>query len=168
MPFTPFHFGPSASIALPLRRYIDIPIFILANVVVDIEPLTVMVFNLRYPLHGYIHTFIFGSLAGILFAFFSYIFRRPIERFMQRVLYMEYKFHLPRAILSGALGICFHILLDSPLYFDIKPFYPLKANPFLDMFSSLEVYLACGFVFVPAVWMYWRLRGRGKERYIQM
>ncbi len=39
MPFTPFHFGPSAVIALPLNRYIDIPTFLLANIAVDIEPI---------------------------------------------------------------------------------------------------------------------------------
>ncbi len=31
MPVTPFHFGPSALIGLPLKRWIDIPVFVLAN-----------------------------------------------------------------------------------------------------------------------------------------
>ncbi|GAH08444.1 unnamed protein product, partial [marine sediment metagenome] len=31
-------------IALPLRKYIDIPVFILANVAVDLEPLAVILF----------------------------------------------------------------------------------------------------------------------------
>jgi hypothetical protein len=39
MPFTPCHFGPSACIALPLNRWIDLPVFLLANVAIDIEPL---------------------------------------------------------------------------------------------------------------------------------
>ena len=64
MPFTPFHFGPSATIAFPLRGKIDIPVFILANVAIGIEPLTVMILNLSYPLHGYAHSFLGGGLAS--------------------------------------------------------------------------------------------------------
>lgn len=52
MPFTPLHFGPHACVALPLRRRVDLPVFLLTNVVVDVEPLLVLTFNLNYPLHG--------------------------------------------------------------------------------------------------------------------
>ena len=34
-----------------------------------------------------------------------------------------------------------HVLFDSPLYFDIKPFYPLNVNPLYGSVSSLEIYL---------------------------
>ena len=44
MPFTPFHFGAHACIAIPLRKIIDIPVFILSNIIIDIEPLIVMIF----------------------------------------------------------------------------------------------------------------------------
>jgi len=36
-----------------------------------------------------------------------------------------------RYILAGVSGWTFHVLLDAPLYYDIKPLYPLKINPFL-------------------------------------
>ena len=47
MPFTPFHFGPHACVAFAANKKIDIPVFILANIAVDIEPLSVMLFNLN-------------------------------------------------------------------------------------------------------------------------
>ena len=52
------------------KRTIDIPSFIFANVAVDIEPLIVINFGLKYPLHGYAHTLggalIIGSDLGMI------------------------------------------------------------------------------------------------------
>ena len=45
MPFTPYHFGPHGCVGLVLKRYLDLPVFMLANVAVDLEPLAVMVFR---------------------------------------------------------------------------------------------------------------------------
>jgi hypothetical protein len=47
---------------------------------------------------------------------------------------------------AGALGTVIHVLLDSPLYDDILPFYPLTVNPFYNPAFSPEVYSIC-------VWM---------------
>ncbi len=52
MPFTPFHFGPAASIGLATRKYIDIPAILLVNIATDIELLLAMLFNFAYPIHG--------------------------------------------------------------------------------------------------------------------
>ena len=68
MPFTPYHFGPHATVALPLHRYLDVFVFIGANVVVDLEPLLVLTFHLNYPMHGYCHTLLIGGLLGLLWA----------------------------------------------------------------------------------------------------
>ena len=46
-------------------------------------------------------------------------------------------------MVSGFLGTMFHILLDSPLYDDIRPFYPLKTNPLYNPILSFEVYSFC-------------------------
>ncbi len=83
MPFTPFHFGSHATVALPLRKYIDIPVFIGANIVVDVEPLLVMAFNLNYPLHGYCHTFLVGGLLGLAWGVAVDPFRSFIEKMMR-------------------------------------------------------------------------------------
>ena len=65
MPFTPFHFGPGLLFGLLLLSYIDFPTFLLANVIIDIEPILVLSLKLNYPLHGILHSF----LGGIIFSF---------------------------------------------------------------------------------------------------
>ena len=60
MPFTPFHIGPHATVGLALQNYIDVPVFITANVAVDLEPLFVILFKPDYPLHGYFHSLLFS------------------------------------------------------------------------------------------------------------
>ena len=62
-----------------------------------------------------------------------------------------------------------HVLFDSPLYWDIKPFYPLTVNPLYGSGSSLEIYLlsvwmgSLGIIFyllLLTVWAYKRLQKR--------
>ena len=40
-------------VSLALYRRLDIPVFLGANVAIDIEPLLVMTHNLNYPLHAF-------------------------------------------------------------------------------------------------------------------
>ncbi len=65
MPFTPFHFGPTLGFGLSLRGYLHAPTFIIANVIVDVEPFLVLFLGLRYPLHGYLHTFLLALVTGL-------------------------------------------------------------------------------------------------------
>ena len=41
MPFTPYHVGPSGFVGLVFGKWIDLPVFVLANVIVDVEVLAV-------------------------------------------------------------------------------------------------------------------------------
>ena len=50
MPFTPYHFGPSGFVGLLFRRWLDVPVFIAANVLVDIEVIADSGFNYIWPL----------------------------------------------------------------------------------------------------------------------
>ena len=147
MPFTPFHFGPALGFGLPLRKYLHVPTFLVANVIVDVEPLLVLVLGLNYPLHGYLHTFLFASLTGLSLGYVVFSFDRflyPIYEAMKLVV--EDNQSLKSYIATGVLGAIFHVLLDSPLYRDIKPLYPFAHNPFYNPNLSLEVYSFC-------VWM---------------
>ncbi|MBN2533552.1 MAG: hypothetical protein JXB88_11695 [Spirochaetales bacterium] len=150
MPFTPYHFGIHAAISIPLRKYIDIPVFILANVAVDIEPLIVILFQPEYPLHGYCHTFLFGSVIGILLAFIMYMSRGVIDTIVS-VVHLEYKPRFITLIVSGITGVWLHILCDAPLYTDMKPFFPLENNPFYRLASSFTIYWICRLAFIPAI-----------------
>ena len=147
MPFTPFHFGPALGFGLPLRKYLHVPTFLVSNVIVDVEPLLVLVLGLNYPLHGYLHTFIFASLIGLALGYVTFSFDRslhPIYKAMKLVV--EDNQSLKSYMATGVLGAIFHVLLDSPLYRDIKPLFPSTQNPFYNPNLSLKVYSFC-------VWM---------------
>ena len=144
MPFTPFHLGPALGLGLPLRRYLHVPTFLVASVVVDVEPLLVLVLGLRYPLHGYLHTFLFASLTGLVLGYVTFSLDevlRPIYRALRLVT--EGSQGRKAFMVTGVLGTAFHVLLDSPLYGDIRPFYPFTQNPFYYPGLSSEVYSFC-------------------------
>ena len=162
MPFTPFHFGPSATIAFPLRGKIDIPIFILANVAIDIEPLTVMILNLSYPLHGYAHSFLGGGLVGALWGIVAFKCKDILRGVMQ-FFGLKYQTTIATAVISGILGAFSHVLIDAPIYTDIKPFYPLIINPFYGLVSEKTMYLSCSASFIPALLFYIKARNKQNE-----
>ena len=78
MPFTPYHFGAHACASLPFRHQLDVPVFIAANVVIDLEPLLVLGLHLDYPVHGYAHTLLFGGAIGLGFGALAYPFRAQL------------------------------------------------------------------------------------------
>ena len=147
MPFTPFHLGPALGFGLPLRKYLNVPTFLVANILVDLEPFLVLSLGLDYPLHGYLHTFIVGFILGLALGYVMFLLERTL-RSLYKTLLLESNTtpKLKSFIVAGALGTMLHVLLDSPLYYDMHPFYPLSANPLLHSASSFEVYSFC-------VWM---------------
>jgi hypothetical protein len=75
--------GPAIGFGLPLKKYLHVPTFLVANVIVDVEPLLVLVLGLHYPLHGYLHTFIFASFTGLALGYVMFSIDRllyPIYR----------------------------------------------------------------------------------------
>ena len=147
MPFTPFHFGPALVLGLPFRKYFHAPTFMVANVIVDVEPFLVLLLGLRYPLHGYLHTFLSAFLVGLALGCVMFLLERVLHP-LYRVFLLEADngLTLKSFGVAGVFGTCLHVLLDSPLYADIRPFHPLTANPLLDPALTLGVYSLC-------VWM---------------
>ena len=103
MPFTPYHFGPSGFVALVLRRWIDIPVFILANVIVDIEVLIAAILGLGYPIHRYAHTLLIGVVVGAVWGALACKAKPALMRAMQQ-LRIPYKTNFWKMVISGILG----------------------------------------------------------------
>jgi hypothetical protein len=162
MLFTPYHFGPSLCVALPLLSKLDLPVLVLANVAVDVEPLLVMIFCFSYPLHGLAHSFLGALVVGSVWGAIAYV-GKDLMRVMMNVFCLPYQTTLKKAIFSGILGIRFHILFDAPLYLDIRPFYPLEANPFYGLITYRSMSLVCAFLFLPALALYAHLTSRDKK-----
>src|SRR5574341_1123394 len=153
MPLTPFHLGPGSLIGLSLFRIFDLPAFLIGSVIIDIEPFGVLMFHLSYPLHGFFHSFLGGSIFAGLTSIAVYVFRNNIRRSMS-YLKLAQESPFKKILLSSLFGVYFHILLDSPLYSDIKPFYPLDVNPFYGMFHPGEIYFFTVVSFFAAMLVY--------------
>jgi len=165
MPFTPFHWGPSSWIGLLCFRFINLFAFLLGSVIVDIEPFLVLVFNLNYPLHGFFHSFLGGTIAALLLSGVLFRFRDAMNKlmgFFKLAQESSYK----TILFSCLLGVYFHIFLDSFLYTDIKPFFPLTINPFYGLISFSFLYLLCGVSFLLGILLYGVKISRGKTKTI--
>jgi len=120
-----------------------------------LEPFLVMLLNLDYPLHGFFHSFPGGSVAAFVLALAMSALRPSISDAVS-VLRLKQGVSSRRVWAASLLGICMHLLLDSPLYPGMKPFYPLAANPLLSgsMLIGFEIYTACAICFLLGIFLY--------------
>ena len=144
MPLTPFHLGPALFLGLVFFSFLDFPTFLLANVIVDVEPLLVFLLDLDYPLHGFFHSFLGGTLAALLLAFIMMKIRSAFSGWLS-FLKLEQEYSLKSILAASLSGVYIHILLDSRMHLDIKPFYPLDLNPLLSrgVLVGFEIYTIC-------------------------
>ncbi|NJE08639.1 hypothetical protein E3E31_08920 [Thermococcus sp. M39] len=120
----------------------------IANVIADFEPLLVLSFDLDlrygYPIHGFFHTLIGGSLVALALAEIMAKFYKHFGK----------ETNIKKLRITALSGVWLHIVLDSFLYMDIKPFFPLSWNPFYGVFSAFEVYGFCMVAFLLGMSLY--------------
>jgi membrane-bound metal-dependent hydrolase YbcI (DUF457 family) len=161
VPFTPFHFGPALLFGLALATLFHLPTLLVASVVPDLEPFVVLYFRVyNYPVHGFLHSYIGSSILAVLVAVCIFPLRNMLDRHM-RVFRISQKSSFRTILLTAFAGVYSHVFLDSFLYSEMKPFYPLEGNPFLsvlDAFGSYSVvYGFCGLAFLFGLALYvWR------------
>lgn len=153
MPITPFHLGPSSWIGLTLFKILDFPAFIVGSVIVDLEPFFIIIFNLGPPFHRFFHTILGGSLAAILTAIVLYILRTETKKIMA-VFKLVQNSSFKKILFSSFAGVYFHVLLDSFLNNEVKPFYPFENNPFLRLVSTKQMYIFSGLSFLVGILIY--------------
>jgi len=155
MPLTPFHLGPALLLGLIFFRYLDFPTFLVANVIIDIEPILVVLLNLNYPLHGFFHSLLGGTIIVFLLAWFMNKIRGTLSPFLM-FFKLEQKSSFGKILLSSISGIYIHILLDSRIHADTRPFWPFDFNPFLDrsVLAGLDVYILCALGFIGGIIAY--------------
>lgn len=104
------------------------PVFVLVNVVVDIEVIVIILLGLGDPVHRYAHTLLGGTVLGILCGLFSQPMRPLFSRWMQ-LLRLPYKTSLVKAVLTGILGIWLHVFIDALYHRDVRLGWPTDAIP---------------------------------------
>lgn len=155
MPFTPYHFGPALFVGLLFLGFVDFPTFLVASVIVDVEPFLVLALNLNYPLHGFFHSLLGGTLVALPLALVMWQIRDTLSPLMS-FFRLSQKVSFKRVLVAALSGIYIHILLDSRMYTDIQPFYPSTYNPFLTtgVSAGLDSYIICIWSFLGAAIIY--------------
>lgn len=153
MPFTPFHLGPALLIGLILIPLLDLPTFVVANLIVDLEPLLVLLLGLPRPLHGPFHSLTVGAPLALGVALIMGRvggFVEPLTAFLG----LGQKPRLGGILSASLFGVWLHVLLDALLYPELRPLYPLAGNRLLGLASSGAVYGFCSAAFPLALLVY--------------
>ena len=153
MPFTPFHLGPGLLFGLLFLSFIDFPTFLVASCIVDVEPFLVLIFRLNYPLHGFFHSLIGGTLVVVSLSLVMYRIRDKLTSLLS-FFKIEQRVSFKKILVAAFSGIFLHILLDSLIYWDIEPFFPSNFNPLLNNGIFDEPYIFCIWCFVGAIITY--------------
>ncbi len=165
MPLTPFHLGPGLGAGMLFSKYFDIAALLAASVAVDIEPFFVLMLKLDYPLHGFFHSFLGGTLIAVLVSAAIYSSRGRIKKIMDFFQIGQCS-SFKKILWSSIFGVYLHILLDAPLYADIRPFYPFQSNPLYGLFSAGQIYSFTGISFIIGVAAYvFMVRKNASQKY---
>ena len=155
MPLTPFHIGPGLFIPLLLLNIIDLPTFLIASVILDIEPILVLSLNLQYPVHGFLHTFLGGTIVALILTVIIIKARRLFSPLMSSFK-LDQKWSFVSILIAALSGIYLHLFLDAQMHWDMQPFFPLTINPFLDQSSlaGLMPEIFCVWCLIGAIMIY--------------
>lgn len=146
MPFTPFHFGLCLPVALGDVKYkrIDVISSLLGSIIVDIEPILILILNLNLPLHGPLHSFLGAIFLGIIGGIAVY-YTRSIWNQILKPLKWEQTTSLKNKIFWCILMANIHVLFDAMIYPEMNPLTFILGNPFYGFLSTEIVYSICIF-----------------------
>jgi len=142
MPFTPYHFGPALLIGVIFFPFISVGAIMVSSVIVDLEPFTIIIYRTGMPLHGFFHTYLGASLAALATAGVWWVLRNPLNEFLS-LFRVQQDASFKKILFTCVLGTCSHVFLDSFLYAEMNPFFPILGNPFLGMLSGSLIYDFC-------------------------
>ena len=150
MPFTPFHFGPALALTFIdyKKKRVDLLSALLGAIIVDIRAIYIWFFGSGNFHDGPFHTFLIAPLLGIGIGIIVHLFKNPLSKIMTFLKWPQ-ETSIWQKIISASSMAPLHVLLDAPLYTDIRPLWPFSLdNPFYNLYSSFSAYLICiiGFI----------------------
>ena len=144
MPFTPLHLGPGLLIKALLQGSFSLMVFGWAQIVMDLQPLLVILTGEGY-LHGFSHTYI----GAILLALFSSLTGKYLSESGLKLLGIASP-SSPIIIrwwivfVSAFIGTFSHVFLDSIMHLDVEPFFPMSLdNPFYKIMTLIQLHWFC-------------------------
>lgn len=135
MPFTPLHMGPGIVIKAVLQRHFSLMVFGWAQILIDVQPLMVMLTN-KGHLHGFSHTYLGATFIAIVAALSG----KSLGGFGLKIIREEKYFPIPwSAAWAGAfIGTYSHVLLDSIMHTDVQPVWPIALDNTLQGIISID------------------------------
>lgn len=151
MPVTPFHLGPGMVLKSAGGAWFSFLAFGIAQVAMDIEP-GIGMLRQAPTLHGWTHTYLGATLIGAIVLALTRPIGTPILRWWNaelrrnRLDWLAGADTIPMtAAAAGAfLGTYSHVLLDSLMHADMRPYAPFSdGNGLLGMISVGALHGAC-------------------------
>ncbi|MEL7968008.1 zinc dependent phospholipase C family protein [Vreelandella neptunia] len=148
MPFTPFHMGPGVVVKSLLQGSFSLMIFGWAQIVMDIQPLIVLISGDGH-LHGFTHTYVGATILAV----FSALSGKYLAETGLFLLGLNSKWQVNIkwwvCFFSAFIGTFSHVLLDSIMHADVAPFFPFAAeNSLLSLISVKSLHKACLYSFL--------------------
>ncbi len=168
MPFTPIHMGPGIFIKAVLQGSFSLMVFGWAQIVMDIQPLLVLISGQGH-LHGFSHTYVGASLLALI----SALTGKYLSEFGLLILAISNKQNRIKiswwvSFASAFIGTFSHVLLDSIMHFDVQPFYPfLYENDFLSIMSIEQLHSMCLYLGIVGAVVYFIIQKWSSVRNMQ-
>lgn len=146
MPFTPLHMGPGILLKALLQGSFSLMVFGWAQILMDIQPLYVMISDTRHlELHGFSHTYLGATLLAILSALSGkYLSEFGLKLLGLSTIAQPIKIVWGIAFFSAFLGTYSHVVLDSIMHSDIQPYYPFAVgNQLLNIIDMEQLHTLC-------------------------
>jgi hypothetical protein len=133
MPISPFHLGQGVAFKSAASRHVSFTIFALTQILIDLEALFYFAQNDGH-MHRHLHTLVGAAIvAGVgvvvgrpICQWFLKKWNRHLSSKQKQWLFVEPSISLKSAIWGAALGAFSHIVLDSMMHGDMKPFMPFS------------------------------------------
>jgi membrane-bound metal-dependent hydrolase YbcI (DUF457 family) len=127
MPITPLHIGIPGLVAAGLKDKMNLSAAIIGSVIIDLD--FFLYLSIRTPIHGNLHTFLGATILSIILIPLIFVGRRRMKK-IENWFKLDSSFKLYPIAIGAFLGTFSHILLDSIIYRDMKPFLPFTENYF--------------------------------------
>ena len=143
MPITPFHFGPGALLQSAAPAHVSFMAFCTANVLIDCESLYHLV-QRNERVHAFFHTYVGATLVIVA----TWLLYKACYWLAQRMrlpdIYGWRSLGTRQVLIGAALGAYTHIVFDSIMHHDIRPWWPFsEANGLLHVIPLDWLHLGC-------------------------